>query len=445
MAQVAYFYGKTVVQSVVESTKYVRFGTGIGFATAAGIATGTILSDSISSQAHGITVGLVISAILIGCGVFLLSEPTSRHLEPSGRLPLYAMQTRANTWMSIFRSSLGKILSSRDSRRILFYLLVNLAFTAVEFLYGYWSNSLSLISDGFHMLFDSSALVIGLWASIVARMNASRFHPFGLSRVEVVSGFINGVFLIVIACMLFFEAIGRLLDPPEVLTNRLLAVSVIGLLVNLIGVFSLHSHGHHGHSHGSCEHEHSHSHGHHHHDDESHSENMHGVFLHVLADTMGSVGVIISSLLIGYFGWHWSDPICSMCISLLILISVKPLLVDAFHILSLTTPWNVNLQYAIAQVMQIEGVSSISNARVWQHNSKQFYAVIHLQVSTETNETGTMQRVSSIFREHRITLVAVQVEKQGFRSLAYRYPTPAYLTSSRMYVDHGPNAGTMEV
>ena len=483
VSHLACFYGYHLVCSVIETTRYVRYGTMIAFATAAGLSIGNMVTNA--DTTHDITVGLVMSAILIACGVYLLSEPVPRHHEVGGRysggaLPVFASQTRGNSWASSIKTNMTKILSTHESRRIFFYLTINLTFTGVEFLYGYWTNSLSLISDGFHMLFDSSALMIGLWASIMARMKATRVYPFAMNRIEIVSGFINGVFLVVIACMIFLEGIGRLLDPPKVLTHRLFTVSVLGLIVNLIGIFSLHSHGH-SHSHGDhapthsthhhddhththsthehCHHEgdsqhdhfiqvenhhdHGHSHSTHNHSD-CHSENLHGVFLHVLADTMGSVGVIISSLLIEYFGWYWSDPFCSICISILILLSVKPLIADSLQYLSLTTPRNVNLQYAMAQVRQVPGISSISNVRVWQHDSRQYYGVIHLQTEVETNEAETMDKVGSIFKEHNVTLLAAQLEKQGFKSLAYNYPT-SYLTSSKMYVDHGPNIATMVV
>ena len=488
VSHLASFYGYHLVCSVIETTRYVRYGTMIAFATGAGFSIGNMITNV--DTTHDITVGLVMSAILIACGVYLLSEPVPRHHEVGGRysgggLPVFASQTRGNSWASSIKTNMAKILSTHESRRIFFYLTINLTFTGVEFLYGYWTNSLSLISDGFHMLFDSSALMIGLWASVMARMKATRMYPFAMNRIEIVSGFINGVFLVVIACMIFLEGIGRLLDPPQVLTHRLFTVSVLGLIVNLIGIFSLHSHGH-SHSHGAHHDEHTHVHSTHHHDDhghthstnehchhegdsqhdhfiqienhhhdhgqthsthnhsDCHSENLHGVFLHVLADTMGSVGVIISSLLIEYFGWYWSDPFCSLCISILILLSVKHLIVDSLQYLSLTTPRNVNLQYAMAQIRQVPGISSISNVRVWQHDSRQYYGVIHLQTEAETNETETMDKVGSIFKEHNVILLAVQLEKQGFKSLAYNYPT-SYLTSSKMYVDHGPNIATMVV
>ena len=147
-------------------------------------------------------------------------------------------------------------------------------FTFVELLYGGWTNSLGLISDGFHMLFDCTALIVGLYAAIMSRWKPTRVFSYGYSRVEVLSGFVNGLFLVVVAFFVFYEAIGRLFEPPEINTNRLLVVSVAGFAVNMIGIFSF-SHAHaHAHGGGSCsmsqsteskeQHHHGHSHEHSH-------------------------------------------------------------------------------------------------------------------------------------------------------------------------------------
>jgi zinc transporter 5/7 len=159
-------------------------------------------------------------------------------------------------------------------------------FTFVELLYGAWTNSLGLISDGFHMLFDCTALVVGLYAALMSRWKPTRVFSYGYGRVEVLSGFVNGLFLVVVAFFVFYEAIGRLFEPPEINTNRLLAVSVAGFAVNMIGIFAFshahaHAHGgggscamsqptpakeqqHHGHSHDAHSHSHGGSHSHDH-------------------------------------------------------------------------------------------------------------------------------------------------------------------------------------
>lgn len=167
-----------------------------------------------------------------------------------------------------------KISKTRSNNNIVFQM-----FTFVELLYGAWTNSLGLISDGFHMLFDCTALVVGLYAALMSRWKPTRVFSYGYTRVEVLSGFVNGLFLVVVAFFVFYEAIGRLFEPPEINTNRLLIVSVAGFAVNMIGIFSFshahaHAHGggscsaskeqHHGHSHDAHDHSHSHAHSHSH-------------------------------------------------------------------------------------------------------------------------------------------------------------------------------------
>lgn len=138
------------------------------------------------------------------------------------------------------------------------------------------------------MLFDCLALIVGLYAALISRWKPTRVFTYGYSRVEVLSGFVNGVFLVVVSFAVFYEAIGRLVEPPEIKTDRLLIVSVAGFAVNMIGIFSfshVHAHAHgggggscamsqpvstkehhddHGHSHGDSSGEHDHQHGHSH-------------------------------------------------------------------------------------------------------------------------------------------------------------------------------------
>ena len=144
------------------------------------------------------------------------------------------------------------------------------------------------------MLFDCTALVVGLYAALMARWKPTRVFSYGYARVEVLSGFVNGLFLVVVAFFVFYEAIGRLFEPPEINTDRLLIVSVAGFAVNMIGIFSFshaHAHAHggggscamsqpapvkeqHGHSHDSHDHGHSHGGGGHDHG-HSHGSNQH--------------------------------------------------------------------------------------------------------------------------------------------------------------------------
>lgn len=282
-----------------------------------------------------------------------------------------AMQTRA---------MIRIILSKRDSRRIFLFLCLNLAFMGVQLLYGVWTNSLGLISDAVHMFFDCAAIFMGLVASVMATWPSDEIFPYGYKRIETLSGFANGVFLVLISVFILFEAVQRIIEPPEMNNMlQLLVVSTMGLLVNLFGMAAT-GHHHHGHSHGH-DHDHGHHHHHHdidhgHHDHHGHSHNMLGLYLHVMADTLGSVGVIISTILIHYFHWTGFDPIASLLIGLMILGSVVPLVLDSGRILCLDMSGMPSdaLERALTkvrgvlftfQISSLPGVLGYADARFW--------------------------------------------------------------------------------
>ncbi|KAJ3769191.1 cation efflux protein [Lentinula raphanica] len=510
----------------------------------------------------------------------------------------------------LIRSYMKTILSNPESRKIFYFLLLNLCYMLVQMLYGIWTNSLGLISDAIHMAFDCMAIGVGLFASVMATWEPNETFTYGYGRIETLSGFANGIFLLLISIFIVFEAIQRILDPPEMDTSQLLLVSSLGLAVNLFGMFAMgghhhhggHSHSHgHGHSHGNEEHghshvatpapasavqsnshphshthflspppssatdhhpyshshshdqssppphasEHSHSHshshmadshahapcsdehvslhqhgseGHHHpshsysldhsetnhshshsrshshsidsglsekhikrqflgpalhlnddlipnspltpaysftHDEhykthhaeshapnlhdhshapshEGHSHNMRGVFLHVMADTLGSVGVIISTLLIQFYGWTGFDPIASLFIAVLIAASVIPLVLDTGKVLALDVDERAtNIQKALAELSSIEGLSSYSLPRFWPKDATSLIGSIHIQLepskasldphgphsavkTTYTKLDRVVERVDGLLRERIEGLeeLTIQVEEK---------------------------------
>ncbi|KAH8116359.1 cation efflux protein [Phellopilus nigrolimitatus] len=413
------------------------------------------------------------------------------------------------------KAYLKTILANPESRKIFYFLVLNLAYMLVQMLYGVWTNSLGLISDAIHMAFDCMAIGMGLFASVMATWPPNERFTYGYGRIETLSGFANGIFLILISIFIVFEAIQRILDPPEMNTNQLLLVSTLGLGVNLFGMFamgghhhalSVHSHSHahspelhfddgvhaherghsndhgdnHNHGHGNghshnhsplnhsplsihspesrskehhyshdhdrfghehehCSacaykpvpahkwpdmvptpgflspgspdsipspltpsyefghdahfalhhehghaarvpnlHDHSHSHGGEH---EGHSHNMRGVFLHVMADTLGSVGVIISTLLIQFYGWTGFDPIASLFIAILIAASVIPLVIDSGKVLCLDVGEREDsIKQALAELPTIEGLASYSSPRFWPKDSSSLIGSIRIQL-----------------------------------------------------------------
>lgn len=131
-----------------------------------------------------------------------------------------------------------------DTRKMLIFVTINLLFMFVELGYGVYSNSLGLISDSFHMLSDCISLFVALGAAYVADNRADSHYTYGFQRVEVLAGMFNGFFLIFVGINVFIESIERIYEPQYIQSNSLLLVSVLGLLVNIVGLVFFHEHAH---------------------------------------------------------------------------------------------------------------------------------------------------------------------------------------------------------
>ncbi|XP_029355535.1 zinc transporter 7 isoform X2 [Echeneis naucrates] len=351
------------------------------------------------------------------------------------------------------------ILADKTSRNLFSFLCLNLSFAFVELMYGIWSNSLGLISDSFHMFFDCTALLAGLAASVISRWRSNDSFSYGYVRAEVLAGFVNGLFLIFTAFFIFSEGVERALEPPDVHHERLLPVSVAGLLVNLVGIFVF-QHGGHGHSHGDEGHGHSHSlfngslnhghshgghthhskhggdrhshdgHGHSHdghghsHDGHGHSHDGHGhshgsskqilqgVLLHIIADTLGSIGVIISALLMQKYNLMIADPICSMLIAILIGVSVVPLLKDSIGILMQRTPPSLDhtLPECYQRVQQLQGVYNLQEPHFWCLCTDVYIGTLKLLVAPDADTRWILSQTHHIFTQAGVRQLYVQID-----------------------------------
>lgn len=170
---------------------------------------------------------------------------------------------------------------------------------------------------------------------------------------------------------------------------------------------------------GHGDHHHHHGHINHHHETHtnetitvSQSQIMHGVFLHILADTLGSVGVIISALLMGQFGWMIADPICSIFISVLIVLSVIPLLRNSFGILMQRTPIEIENQLPACyqRVMQLDGVYSVQDPHFWTLCTNNFVGTIKVEVKSNADPKYILNHVHSIFSQIGVRQVYVQID-----------------------------------
>ncbi|KAI9688818.1 MAG: putative zinc transporter msc2 [Bathelium mastoideum] len=288
------------------------------------------------------------------------------------------------------------ILSEKDSRRILYFTTLNFSFMLVQAFYGFATGSLGLLSDTVHMFFDCLGLLVGLFAAVASKWPSTPDKPYGWGKLNTLSGFGNGVFLCLVSVEFVFEAISEYAEGEQLRRiDELLTVSTLGFLVNMVGLFAF-GHAHHGHDHGH-DHGHGHAHAHsstpptpfpptpfsaenpepspslpkvlaqHSHDHSHSNENMIGIWLHVLADALGSVAVIISTLLTKFYPWSGWDPLATLIIAILIFGSAVPLVISSGKNMLLSLPADV--EYGIRNTLQelsgLRGVVGYNVPRFW--------------------------------------------------------------------------------
>jgi len=296
--------------------------------------------------------------------------------------------TFTNFLLRFFQNSplIYGILSDAESRKIVYFMFINFAFMFIQTFYALVSGSLGLLSDSIHMFFDCVGLLAGLVASVMSKWPPSARFPYGYGKVETLSGLGNGIFLMIISVEIIWESFERFIEQVELnRISELLGISVAGLAVNLIGLFFI-GHAHHGHGHGHDHHNHGsheiHAHSapeiqldgtvlptnplevmHHGHS----NENMAGIYLHILADTMGSVAVIISTLLTAYTGWTGWDPIASCIIAILIIAASIPLVIGSANKLLLTVSGEIeySLRNTLQELTMLRGVVGYTVPRFW--------------------------------------------------------------------------------
>ncbi len=214
------------------------------------------------------------------------------------------------------------------------------AFTVVELVGGLLAGSLALLADAGHMLSDAFALALALFASWLAKRPATPEKTFGYKRAEILAALANGVTLVAIAIWIFVEAYHRFRDPPDVLGGWVLAIASAGAAVNLAGGFLL------GRSRAG-------------------NLNAEAAYRHVLADLGGSLGVVAAALVILATGWVYADPLVSVVIGVLILVSSWTVLRDSLRILLEATPAGIDAREVAERIRRRPGVVDVHDLHIW--------------------------------------------------------------------------------
>jgi cobalt-zinc-cadmium efflux system protein len=214
------------------------------------------------------------------------------------------------------------------------------AFAVVEVVAGVVADSLALLADAGHMVSDAAGLGLALVAAWAAGRPATFARTFGYRRAEILAALANGVALVAIAIWIFVEAIGRLRDPADPLGGWMLAVGVVGLGVNVTAAWLLHRSG-------------------------ADSLNVRAAMRHVLADLVGSVGVIVAGLIVLATGWASADPLVSIAIGVLVLASSWAVLRESVGILLESTPRGIDGEEVGRAMVAVPGVQQVHDLHIW--------------------------------------------------------------------------------
>ncbi|MEA0556234.1 cation diffusion facilitator family transporter [Lysinibacillus irui] len=277
-----------------------------------------------------------------------------------------------------------------NKKVLLLSFIIITGYMIIEAIGGFLTNSLALLSDAGHMLSDSISLGIAMLAFAFGEKAASYSKTYGYKRFEILAAVLNGITLIGIALFIFYEAIERFANPPEVATTGMLVISTIGLLINILVAWIM--------MRGS---------------DTKDNLNMRGAFLHVLSDMLGSVGAIVAALLIMFFGWGWADPLASVIVALLVVRSGYYVTKAAIHVLMEGTPSNVDVQEIIQLIEQTEGVESIHDLHIWTitsgTNALSCHAVVNDQLKIADSE-HILRKIEHNLEHQGIKHVTIQLE-----------------------------------
>ena len=285
---------------------------------------------------------------------------------------------------------------TRGRKLLLAFLLTTLTMLA-EIVGGLWSGSLALLTDGGHMMVDALALRMAFFGARLALRPADARRSYGYGRMEVLVGFVNALSQFVLVAWVVYEAVQRLLHPGEILSGLMLVVAIVGLLVNVLVLRSLHGHDH---------------------DD----VNLAGASLHVLGDLLGSVAAVLAALAIRAFGWLWADPLLSILVAVLILGSAWRLLRRSAHILLEGVPDGLDSAEVEAALRDADAsVCNIHHLHVWQLASGSRMATLHAELRDPADAARAMGAIHRLLLERfGIQHVTVQIDLEpcGERSPA---------------------------
>ncbi|MGB5366301.1 MAG: cation diffusion facilitator family transporter [Polyangiales bacterium] len=279
-----------------------------------------------------------------------------------------------------------------NRRRLSIALALTATYMVAEVIGGLAANSLALLADAGHMFSDAAALGLSVMAVTLAQRPATTQRTYGFHRAEILAALANGAALVALSVLIAREAWERLAQPPEVQGGLMLAVATGGLAINLANLMILSG-------------------------GRQSNLNVRGAWLHVMADTLGSVGAMTAGVVIYFFGWRWADPAASFVIASLVLYSAWGLVRETLDVLMEGVPKGISIQDVTLALTELPGVLDTHDLHVWSLTSGRNIATAHLIIAEDADHQGIIDAANrTLAIRFAIEHTTIQVEHDALAS-----------------------------
>lgn len=251
-------------------------------------------------------------------------------------------------------------------------IVLNLAFVVIEFAAGFWFDSLALLSDAGHNLSDVVSLVLALLAFRLAKVKANERYTYGYKKSTILVSLLNAVILLVAVGVIVIESIHKLSNPAVVPGGAIAWVAGVGVLINAFTAFLFMK-------------------------DKEKDLNVKGAYLHMAADALVSVGVLVAGIVIGRTGWYIIDPIIGLIVAVVILISTWNLLHDSLRLTLDGVPTSIDSQKVVEAIRALPGVDDVHHIHIWAISTTENALTAHIVLK----QPESMQEVKHLIR-HRL-------------------------------------------
>ncbi len=276
----------------------------------------------------------------------------------------------------------------KGSNGLLIALIITIVIMFAEIAGGYISNSLALLGDAGHMFTDVFSLALSLFAFTMAKKPSTSTKTYGYHRMEVMAALTNGALLIIISLAIFYEAYKRFSSPPEIQGPIMLIIASIGLIANIAGIYVL---------------------------KDTHADNLNirSAFLHIVGDTISSLGVIIGGILIITEKWYFVDPLISILIGGIIIRGAIGIIFESSSILLEYVPGHIDPDTVHQALLNIHGIKNVHDLHIWAIASGLYSMSSHIMIDDKMISEGAViiQQVEAVMKEKfNISHTTIQLE-----------------------------------